>query len=312
MADSTWPKDQTVFFTNVPYETTLSYLKKVFSRAGGVKEVELFTGKNGSIGAGLVLFNSPEAASSAIEELDGTDVDGREMVVKASDRDNVGRPGRGGAPECTVFFNGASWDTTEGYLRSHFEKHGEIVDFDFWRNPNGSSLGMGTCAYKDEDSVAAAIEGLNGVVIDGRYLVVQEDKRPEDSIGPSSRSGKGGKAGTQKGKGKGWGKDSGGKGGKKGDSKGGKNSSKGDPKRTVFWSNVSKETGEGYLRRKFESVGTIIDFDFWRRDGYSVGKGICEYDHHLGAWRAVEQLHGMVIDGKTLLVKMDEGRKEGK
>lgn len=279
-----------VFFSNVPYGTTAGYLtSKIFPQAGRVKELELYTNARGtSIGAGIAIFDSAETAQYAVDTLHDMEVDGRPMLVKLDER-------AGGNPNATVFFNGVPYATTEGYLRSKFEACGTITDFDLWRRPDGSSHGMGTCEYSTAQEAEHAMETLHGLMVDGRRLMVQNDKRPEregeeiSETAPRGRKGRGGKGDRQP----------------KG---GGKWSGKGYADRRVFWSNANWETTEGYLRSRFEKVGTVVDFDFWRRpDGSSLGKGTCEFDHYMGAWRALESLHGVEIDGFSLLVKSDEG-----
>mmetsp|Transcript_32555 Transcript_32555/g.88273 ORF Transcript_32555/g.88273 Transcript_32555/m.88273 type:complete len:308 (-) Transcript_32555:52-975(-) len=277
-----------VFFSNIPYTTTAGYLHKIFSRVGRVEDLELYTDAYGSsIGAGIVFFNSASAADKAVSELYDSEVDGRFMLVKHNEREKQRRRGAGtGGQGTTVFFNGVPYSTTEGFLRAKFERHGRIVDFDFWKRAEGSSLGMGTCEYSSAAEAESAIKGLNESVVDGRRMLVQMDHRPDadDSGAPAAAprwSGKPAKGGG-----------------------------KGHPDRRVFWSNAPTTTTEGYLRGQFERVGTIVDFDFWRRpDGSALGMGVCEYDHYLGAWRAQEQLHGREIDGGRLLVKSDEGGK---
>jgi len=144
---------------------------------------------------------------------------------------------------------------------------------------------MGTCEFSDAAEAAKAISGLNGTIVDGRMLVVQMDSRPSgNGDGPPKASPR--RISRPSGKAVG----------------------KGHPDRRVFWSGVPAITTEGYLRFQFEKVGTIVDFDFWRRpDGSSLGMGVCEFDHYLGAWRAHERLNQMDIDGGTLLIKNDDG-----
>lgn len=267
---------------------------KIFSQAGTVKELELYTNARGtSIGAGVVTFDSAETAQHAVDTIHDLEVDGRPILVKLDERAQ-------GNPDAAVFFNGVPYATTEGFLRSKFEACGKITDFDLWRRLDGSSHGMGTCEYSTAQEAENAIATLHGVVVDGRRLMVQKNERPEREGEEVAETTKGGRKGkTSKG---GW--------QPKG---GGKWNGKGDAERRVFWSNANWETTEGYLRSRFERVGTIVDFDFWRRpDGSSLGKGTCEFDHYLGAWRAQERLHGVEIDGLALVVKSDEVEKAGK
>lgn len=298
---------KSVFFSNVPYTTTAGYLRKIFAKVGRVEDLELYTdGRGGSIGAGVVTFDSAAAAPRAVGELHDVEVDGRPMLVKLDERESRAKGLGESNPETTVFFNGVPYDTTEGFLRAKFERSGRIIDFNLWRRPDGSSQGMGTCEYSTPGEAEGAILNLNGAVVDGRRLLVQMDKRPEQSAEGGAkevayvRGGAGGPRGNN------WG------GGGSGKGVGKRSTGKGYAERRVFWSNVPTTTTEGYLRAQFEQVGTIVDFDFWRQqDGTSLGKGVCEFDHYLGAWRAHERLHGVEIDGRTLLVKNDDGGRDG-
>lgn len=302
-----YPLENSVFFTNIPYTTTVGYIRKVFSKVGTVEDVDLYTdGRGASIGAGVVTFDSADAARKAVEELDSSQVDGRSMAVKVNERESRWAKGAGkGSPDARVFFNGVPYATSEGFLRAKFEKFGEIVDFNFWRRLDGTSQGMGTCAYATAAQAQAALEALNGSLVDGRRILVQMDDKPAEPKGDATKT-------TPKPTIKGDGLLKGSKGIMKGIivPKGGlKGVGKG---RKVFWSNASPETTEGYLRAQFEKLGTIVDFDFWRKlDGTSQGKGTCEFDHYLGAWRAIERLHGQTIDGSDLLIKEDDGGRPG-
>eukprot|EP00440_Ansanella_granifera_P028120 gb/GFBE01030555.1/.p1 GENE.gb/GFBE01030555.1/~~gb/GFBE01030555.1/.p1 ORF type:complete len:319 (+),score=80.51 gb/GFBE01030555.1/:1-957(+) len=300
MARTYKPREFTVFFSNVPYTTSAGYLRKTFSKVGDVEYIELFTNSGGrSIGAGIATFASSESAKRAVSEMDGEEVDGRPIAVKENERETQPKGQGKGNPAARVFFNGVPYTTTEGFLRTKFEGHGKIVDFDFWRRPDGSSQGMGTCCYSEPSEADAAIAALSGAEVDGRSILVQKDDKPEVPAWQAKED-----AGeNSKGKGS--------KGGSKG-APGGKGKGSAFGSRRVFWSGVPASTTEGYLRARFERVGTITDFDFWRKeDGTSLGMGTCEFDHYLGATRALERLHEMSIDGGTMLIKMDSGGKGG-
>lgn len=304
MSKAALKNDCSVFFSNIPYTTSPGYIRKIFSTVGPVQHVELYTGRTGeSIGAGLVFFQDFAAAAQSVTQMDQADVDGRQMSVKLNSRADAD-------PDARVFFNGVPFSTTKGFLQAKFEAYGEITQFDLWRKMGvGSSLGKGTCEFSTPKEAHAACAALNGIVVDGREMTVQMDDRPEDNeirAGPSKGGGKGGYSKGGKGGKETWVDSPKGKGGKsKGKSKG-----KWEAEGTrIFWSNAATDTNEGFLRAKFEKVGTIVDFDFWRReDGASLGRGTCEFDHYLGAWRAVERLHETEIDGQTILIKMDQRR----
>ncbi|CAE7929112.1 HRB1, partial [Symbiodinium sp. KB8] len=286
-----WPLECSVFFSNLSYDTTAGYLRRFFSKVGEVQYVELYeTSRGTSIGAGVVTFLTPEGASRAVTELDGTEVDGRPILVKPNERHS--RKGGGkGLREACIFWDGVPYSTNEGFLRRSFERFGDIIDFDFWRRKDGRSHGMGTCTYSRVAEAEAAIESLNGSTIDGRSILVRKDeKRPgpgpkpaeeEEVLRPARSRGKG-------------------------------NEDEPGDGTKVFWSGVPIGTTEGFLRSQFERVGTIVDFDFWRnQDGSSLGKGTCRFDHFRGAQRALQRLHGYSIDGGIMMLKEDEGGNKG-
>jgi len=77
-----------VFFSNVPFETTESYLRSVFERAGVVKNIKLFTDSSGkSRGMGVVEYTAAQAAQRAYYELHEQKVSGRLMIVDTYDPD---------------------------------------------------------------------------------------------------------------------------------------------------------------------------------------------------------------------------------
>jgi len=205
---------KSLFFSNVPYETSFLTLVNIFAECGTLMKLELFHKLNNSIGSGLVEYSTASEAARALRELSNAEVDGRPMQVKY-DEDK--------APREDAYIPAPAY---------------------------GSIRGKG--------------------------------ERPRAVATPYSPA-----KGSTKGSGKGGG-------GKR-----------------VFFSNVPFETNEGYLRKKFEDVGTIVDFDFWRKpDGKSMGMGTCEFDHPQGAKRALESLYDMMVDGRPLNIKMDEGGRD--
>jgi cold-inducible RNA-binding protein len=86
---------KTLFVGNLDYSTTEQQLREVFAAHGPVVSASVVldrvTGR--SRGFGFVEYESGDVAQHAIGALDGTEVDGRELIV------NVARPrgeGRGG------------------------------------------------------------------------------------------------------------------------------------------------------------------------------------------------------------------------
>ena len=75
-----------IFVTNLGHDANDYLLREHFSSVGDVASVELLMrGYNGTVptGSAIVQFYSASAASSAIKDLNGTELDGRRLYVRA-------------------------------------------------------------------------------------------------------------------------------------------------------------------------------------------------------------------------------------
>ena len=89
-----------LFVGNLSWETTDESLQKLFSEVGEVTEAKVIVDrfKNRSKGFGFVTMATEELATQAMEQLNGKELDGRELNVSIarpqrenSDRDRGGR-----------------------------------------------------------------------------------------------------------------------------------------------------------------------------------------------------------------------------
>jgi len=83
-----------LFVGSLSWNTTSAELQNAFANCGDVVEAKVITDRDTgrSRGFGFVTYSDPEGATRAIEELDGSTLDGRTIRV---DRAND-RPSRGG------------------------------------------------------------------------------------------------------------------------------------------------------------------------------------------------------------------------
>ena len=76
-----------LFVGNISWGATSDQLKELFATVGTVEEaviiMDKFTGR--SRGFGFVTMSSAEEAQAAIEQLDGKELDGREITVKIAE-----------------------------------------------------------------------------------------------------------------------------------------------------------------------------------------------------------------------------------
>jgi RNA recognition motif-containing protein len=87
-----------IFVGSLSWDTTEPGLNEAFQRFGDIVEAKLIverdTGR--SRGFGFITFESEESAQQAIDEMDGTELDGRTIRVDMAQDKGGGRGGRGG------------------------------------------------------------------------------------------------------------------------------------------------------------------------------------------------------------------------
>jgi RNA recognition motif-containing protein len=91
-----------------------------------------------------------------------------------------------------LFVGNLAFQTTEDNLRSAFAAHGSVVDAKIITDrETGRSRGFGFLTMANEQEATAAIAAMNGAMIDGRALRVNEaeERRPGGGGGPGGRPG---------------------------------------------------------------------------------------------------------------------------
>ena len=89
-------KMKKLFVGSLSWNTTETDLKEAFSRFGEISEVKVITHRDSgrSRGFGFITFDEDPAADAAIEEMNGTTLDGRTITVNVA-TDKRGGGGRG-------------------------------------------------------------------------------------------------------------------------------------------------------------------------------------------------------------------------
>jgi RNA recognition motif-containing protein len=124
------------------------------------------------LGAALASSMAP-MASSAAASLQSADMDAG--AAKA--------PGLVGA-NLFVYHVPLSWD--DGILQQHFEHFGSIVSCRVQKDPEGRPRGFGFVSYDSGSAAQAAIAGMHGFPVEGKWLKVQLKKGDEEQLGVSS------------------------------------------------------------------------------------------------------------------------------
>lgn len=92
-----------------------------------------------------------------------------------------------------LFVGGLSWDTTDDSLRASFEPYGEVTDAKVITDRDtGRSRGFAFVTFSDNAAATAAMAALDGAMLDGRTVRVNE---AEDKGRDGGRGGGGGGGG---------------------------------------------------------------------------------------------------------------------
>ena len=167
-----------IFVGNLPWTTTSEDLSGIYGPYN-CATAEVIIGKNGrSRGYGIVSFNSEADAQSAIEGTNGTDVNGREIIVRV-DRGKT-EPTNGNNNEdfnftgCSLYVSNLPWATTGDDLSQLFNgSTSAMVQMD----KKGRSRGWGTVKFNTPDEATNAMNSLNGTQIEGRAIAIRVDRR---------------------------------------------------------------------------------------------------------------------------------------
>lgn len=89
-----------------------------------------------------------------------------------------------------LFVGGLSWATTDDGLRQAFERFGQVTDAKVIHDrETGRSRGFGFVTFAQDEAAATAVNEMNGSMLEGRTIKVNE---AEDKGFRGGRSGGGG------------------------------------------------------------------------------------------------------------------------
>lgn len=193
-----------VYVGNLNWRTSWQELKDHFSVVGPVRFADVLReGGPGSRskGCGIVEFETPEAAAAAIEGLNGTELDGRQVFVR-EDREDFELGGGGGPPlpgdpgavarpskrirgvpaggavsvGRRVYVGNLSFYTGWQELKDHFKAAGPVLHADVLMDGEGRSKGCGIVEFESPTDALRAISLLSNSRLGDRTIMVREDR----------------------------------------------------------------------------------------------------------------------------------------
>jgi RNA recognition motif-containing protein len=194
-----------IFIGSLDFKTTWQGLKDHFKAAGEVEYASVLMTPGGqSKGCGMVDYKTPAEAAWAVELLNGSPLDGRNIVVKLdvdgkrrqmesrqmeSRAIRVPQPTQARVPSQStpqfhtlpieevrrVFVGNLSYNTNWQSLKDHFQQVGEVDLASVLLAHDRTSKGCGMVDYKTHEEAARAAEELNNSELDGRSISVKLD-----------------------------------------------------------------------------------------------------------------------------------------
>ncbi|KAL3145130.1 hypothetical protein ABBQ38_001734 [Trebouxia sp. C0009 RCD-2024] len=287
-----------IYVGNLSYSVAWQDLKDHFKPVGEVVHADV--GREAGPGSrskgwGIVEFARSEDAAAAIEQLDRSELGGREIYLRedredfeltgtsggraSSFRAERGRgttSGRGPASRSGVavigrrlFVNNLSPDTTWQTLKDYFRSCGNVVHTDVFTDAEGQPKGAGIVEYQHPDEALQAISRLTNTTLDGNQIRVREDREDAD---------------TQRNRPSG-----------------------------PFRARPSGPTrGVKDLKDLFKPIGGVVQADIvMGQDGRSRGWGTVNFETLADAEKAIKEMDGKDCEGRYLGVKLDKYSSPG-
>uniref|UniRef100_A0A8C5X7F6 Nucleolin n=1 Tax=Malurus cyaneus samueli TaxID=2593467 RepID=A0A8C5X7F6_9PASS len=252
---------RTLFLKNLPYRSTEDEIREVFENA---VEVRIVMNKDGnSKGMAYVEFKTEAEANKALEEKQGTEIEGRALVIDFTGEKSQQEHQKGGESK-TLIVNNLSYAATEETLQEVFKKASSVK---VPQNNQGRPKGYAFVDFATAEDAREALNSFNNTEIEGRTVRL-EFSTPAWQKGTMNARGGGGF---------------------------------GQQSKTLFVRGLSEDTTEETLRESFEgSISARIVTD--RDTGSSKGFGFVDFSSAEDAKAAKEAMEDGEIDGNKVIL----------
>ncbi|XP_027731085.1 nucleolin [Vombatus ursinus] len=265
---------RTLFVKNLPYKVTQEELKEVFEDA---IEVRLVCTKDGTPkGIAYVEFKTEADVDKALEEKQGTEIDGRALILDYTGEKSQGQENARGKNNAwggsttkpsdskTLVLNNLAYSATEESLQEVFEK---ATSISLPQNNQGRPKGYAFIEFASVEDAKEALNSCNNIEIEGRAIRLELKGQKATNTAPRNQSYK-----------------------------------------TLFVKGLSEDTTEETLKDSFQgSVGARIVTD--RETGSSKGFGFVDFNSEEDAKAAKEAMEDGEIDGNK--VTLDWAKPSG-
>ena len=174
-AEGTSVSNTRVYVGNLSWSVSWRELKDHMKTVGDVIRADVLTSYDGrSKGCGVVEFASVGEAQKAVDELNNTELMGRQIFVREDREANSG--GGEDSQSKRVYVGNLSWDVAWQDLKDHMRTAGDVQYSEVMTDHDGRSKGCGIVEFTTAEGAKEAIEKLNDTELKGRMIFVREDR----------------------------------------------------------------------------------------------------------------------------------------
>ncbi|XP_056304560.1 nucleolin isoform X2 [Danio aesculapii] len=168
---------RTLFVKNLPYSITQDDLREIFDQAVDIRVPMGNTGT--SRGIAYIEFKTEAIAEKALEEAQGSDVQGRSIIIDFTG--DKSRQGGRAAPSVSkvLVVNNLAFSASEDSLQSVFEK---AVSIRIPQN-NGRPKGYAFVEFENVEDSKEALENCNNTDIEGRSIRLEYSQNDRERGG---------------------------------------------------------------------------------------------------------------------------------
>ncbi|NXK48664.1 EPAB protein, partial [Chauna torquata] len=283
-----------VFIKNLDDSIDNKALYDTFSAFGNILSCKVVCDENGSRGYGFVHFETHEAATRAIETMNGMLLNDRKVFVGhfKSRKEREAEFGARATEFTNVYIKNFGDDMDDDRLREIFSKFGKTLSVKVMMDSTGRSKGFGFVNFEKHEeaqkasssSLWGAVADMNGKEINGRMVYVgraQKRLERQSELKRKFEQIKQERVSRYQGV-------------------------------NLYVKNLDDGIDDERLRKEFSPYGTITSAKVMTEGGHSKGFGFVCFSSPEEATKAVTEMNGRIVSTKPLYVALAQRKEERK
>uniref|UniRef100_A0A8C3DFY0 Polyadenylate-binding protein n=1 Tax=Corvus moneduloides TaxID=1196302 RepID=A0A8C3DFY0_CORMO len=275
-----------VFIKNLDDSIDNKALYDTFSTFGNILSCKVVCDENGSRGYGFVHFETHEAATRAIETMNGMLLNDRKVFVGhfKSRKEREAEVGARAIEFTNVYIKNFGDDMDDDRLREIFSKFGKTLSVKVMMDNSGRSKGFGFVNFEKHEEAQKAVADMNGKEINGRVVYVgraQKRLERQSELKRKFEQMKQERVNRYQGV-------------------------------NLYVKNLDDGIDDERLRKEFSPYGTITSAKVMTEGGRSKGFGFVCFSSPEEATKAVTEMNGRIVSTKPLYVALAQRKEERK